>query len=85
MLFMFPAPDRISMWMKNTYISLDMVFIDSKGRIDYIAERTTPLSLDIIQAPRPIQAVLELNGGAAEHFGIHAGDKVLHKSFAAPH
>jgi uncharacterized protein len=77
MLFVFPASRQIAMWMKNTYISLDMLFLDSQGRIDYIAARTKPLTLDLIQAPRPVTAVLELKGGITERLGIHIGDTVL--------
>jgi hypothetical protein len=77
MLFVFPVSQRISMWMKDTYISLDMLFLDSQGRIDFIAARTKPLTLDLIQAPRPVTAVLELKGGITERLGIHVGDKVL--------
>jgi len=76
MLFKFPVSQRISMWMKNTYISLDMLFLDEQGRIDYIATRTTPLTLDLIQAPRPVSAVLELKGGITGRLGIHVGDRV---------
>lgn len=77
MLFVFPSSQRVSFWMKNTYISLDMLFLDPQGRIDYIAARTTPLSLDIIQPPGPAAAVLELKGGASERLGIRAGDLVI--------
>ncbi|MEO7205300.1 MAG: DUF192 domain-containing protein [Steroidobacteraceae bacterium] len=81
MLFMFPENSRVSMWMKNTYISLDLLFIDAHGKIDYIAERAAPLSEAIIGPATPEFAVLELKGGACEHFGIKVGDKVLHKNF----
>ena len=77
MLFVFQGSQAITMWMKNTYISLDMLFLDAQGRIDFIAPRTKPLSLDLIQAPRPVTAVLELKGGITERLGIHIGDKVL--------
>ncbi len=77
MLFIFQGSRAISMWMKNTYISLDMLFLDGQGRIDYIAPRTEPLSLDLIQAPRPVTAVLELKGGITARLGIHIGDTVL--------
>jgi uncharacterized protein len=77
MLFLFPVSQRITMWMKNTYISLDMLFLDAQGRIDYIAARAKPLTLDLIQAPRPVAAVLELKGGVTERLGIHIGDTVL--------
>ncbi len=69
------------MWMRNTYVSLDLLFLDAQGKIDYIAERATPLSDAIIGPPNPEFAVLELKGGACEQFGIKVGDKVLHKNF----
>jgi uncharacterized membrane protein (UPF0127 family) len=77
MLFVFQGSRAMTMWMKNTYISLDMLFLDGQGRIDFIAPRAKPLSLDLIQAPRPVTAVLELKGGITERLGIHIGDKVL--------
>ena len=84
MLFIFEPVRQISMWMKNTYLSLDLLFIVANGRIDYIARRATPLSTDIISDPRPVAAVLELKGGAAERFGIQPGDSILHASFPKP-
>jgi uncharacterized protein len=81
MLFMFPQNKRVSMWMKNTYVSLDLLFLDSQGKIDYIAARATPRSETIIGPPTPEYAVLELKGGACEHLGIQLGDAVLHKNF----
>ncbi len=77
MLFVFPTSQRVTMWMKNTYLSLDMLFIDYQGRINFIAPRTVPLTLDLIQAPRPVTAVLELKGGVTERLRIHDGDQVL--------
>ncbi len=85
MLFIFQPARQITMWMKNTYLSLDLLFIDATGRIDYIARRATPLSTDIISDPRPVSAVLELKGGIADGFGIQVGDRVLHESFKKPH
>jgi hypothetical protein len=81
MLFMFPENQRVSMWMKNTYISLDLLFLNAKGMIDYIAASATPESTAIIGPPTPEFAVLELKGGACEHLGIHVGDAVLHANF----
>jgi uncharacterized membrane protein (UPF0127 family) len=81
MLFMFPENHRVSMWMKNTYVSLDLLFLNAQGKIDYIAERATPKSETIIGPSTPEFAVLELKGGACETFGIKVGDKVLHKNF----
>ena len=81
MLFMFPGNSRVSMWMKNTYISLDLLFLNAQGRIDYIAAQAMPESETIIGPPTPEFAVLELKGGACEQFGIKVGDRVMHKNF----
>jgi uncharacterized membrane protein (UPF0127 family) len=81
MLFMFPENKPVTMWMKNTYVSLDLVFLNAQGKIDYIAASATPKSEAIIGPPTPEFAVLELKGGACESFGIKVGDKVLHKNF----
>jgi uncharacterized protein len=84
MLFLFPENKRVTMWMKNTYISLDLLFMNRQGKIDYIAARAVPLSEAIIGPPGPEFAVLELNGGAAMRLGIGVGDWVLHQSFKRP-
>jgi len=77
MIFDFGArPDRVSMWMKNTYIPLDMLFIKPDGEIESIAERTVPHSLEAISSRGPVRYVLELNGGTASGLGIGAGDRV---------
>jgi uncharacterized membrane protein (UPF0127 family) len=81
MLFMFPENRPVTMWMKNTYVSLDLLFLNAHGKIDYIAARATPRSEAIIGPPTPEFAVLELKGGACESFGIKIGDTVLHKNF----
>lgn len=81
MLFMFPENRPVTMWMKNTYVPLDLLFLNAQGKIDYIAASATPLSEKILGPPTPEYAVLELKGGACEHFGIQVGDQVLHKNF----
>lgn len=82
MLFVFKdSKEPVAMWMKNTYIPLDMLFMNAKGQVDYIKVNATPLSLDIIGPPRAEFAVLELNGGAALRLGIHEGDTVVHPAF----
>jgi len=81
MLFMFPDNKPVSMWMRNTYVSLDILFLDAHGRIDYIAAQATPQSDTIIGPPTPEFAVLELKGGACERLGIKVGDVVLHRNF----
>ena len=81
MLFDFGEPRPVSMWVKNTYIPLDMLFIRADGTIAYIAENTTPKSLDTVGITEPVLAVLELAGGTAKKLGIRTGDKVYHRLF----
>ena len=83
MLFVHDAPQPVSMWMKNTYIPLDMVFIDAHGRIQQIVEQAVPHSLDIIRSNEPALAVLEIGGGEAKRLGIHVGERVIHPALAA--
>src|SRR5580765_111697 len=70
MLFDFSPEQQVSMWMKNTYIPLDMIFIRADGRILRIAENTEPLSTKIISSGGPAKAVLEVIGGTAQKYGI---------------
>ncbi|MFQ5618675.1 MAG: DUF192 domain-containing protein [Rhodospirillales bacterium] len=81
MLFDFQGTGPAVMWMKDTYVPLDMLFIDSQGRIVNIAEHTVPLSLTPIRSAGPVRAVLELNAGTAARLGIRPGDRVLHSVF----
>jgi uncharacterized membrane protein (UPF0127 family) len=81
MLFVYERPQRISMWMKNTYIPLDMIFIGADGRVVGIAERRVPLSVEPIYSSGPALAVLEVNGGTAARLGIKPGDTVLYEAF----
>jgi hypothetical protein len=78
MLFVFDQPGTISMWMLNTLIPLDMIFIGPDGRVVNIAERTRPKSLDAIPSAGPAIAVLEVLGGTAMRLGIRPGDWVVH-------
>jgi uncharacterized protein len=82
MLFDFETPRIVSMWMKNTPLSLDMLFIDAEGRIARIEARTRPYSKKVISSQAEVVAVLEINGGRAEQLGIAAGDRVLHRLFS---
>ncbi len=77
MLFRYREPALITMWMKNTYIPLDMVFIRRDGRIAGIAGHTTPMSTKRITSPGPVSMVLELNAGFAEEQQLEAGDRLL--------
>ncbi|WFU21327.1 DUF192 domain-containing protein [Bradyrhizobium sp. CB1717] len=83
MLFDFNPEQEISMWMKNTYVSLDMIFIRADGRILRIAENTEPLSTKIISSRGPARAVLEVVAGTAQKYGIRPGDRVGHPLFGS--
>ena len=77
MLFVYSRPAPISMWMKNTHIPLDMLFIDVSGKIVKIAERTVPMSETVIAPDGPVRGVLELNAGTASRLGLRPGDRVM--------
>lgn len=81
MLFDFSPEQQVSMWMKNTFIPLDMIFIGSDGRILRIAENTEPQSEKIISSGGLAKGVLEVIGGTAKKYGIQPGDKVAHPLF----
>jgi uncharacterized protein len=81
MLFDFSPEQQISMWMKNTYISLDMIFIRADGRILRIAENTEPMSTKIISSGGLAKGVLEVVAGTAQKYGIAPGDRVAHPLF----
>jgi uncharacterized protein len=81
MLFDFKRDQDISMWMRNTYVSLDMIFIRGDGRILRIAENTQTESDRIIPSGGPVRAVLEVVAGTAKKFGIAAGDRVASPIF----
>jgi uncharacterized membrane protein (UPF0127 family) len=81
MLFDFKQDVNVTMWMKNTYIPLDMIFIRADGRIQRIAENTEPESTRVIAAGAPVRAVLEVIGGTARKLGIAPGDRVAHPMF----
>jgi uncharacterized membrane protein (UPF0127 family) len=76
MLFDFKRDQEVTMWMRNTYVSLDMIFIQSDGRIRRIAENTETESDKIISSGGPVRAVLEVVAGTAKKLGIEPGDRV---------
>ncbi len=82
MLFDFGQEREVVMWMKNTYVSLDMIFIRANGTIARIAENTTPLSEARIYSGPPVKGVLEVAAGTARKYGIAVGDKVSHRFFS---
>jgi uncharacterized membrane protein (UPF0127 family) len=81
MLFDFGDPRVPSMYMKNTLIPLDMLFIDSDGKVEMIARNAVPGSLRLISPPVPVKGVLEIQGGLAASLGIQPGDRVEHPVF----
>jgi uncharacterized membrane protein (UPF0127 family) len=81
MLFDFGRVQPVSMWMQNTYLPLDMLFIRPDGTIARIAANTEPLSTRTIASGEPVLAVLELNAGTASRLGIKVGDRVEHPLF----
>lgn len=83
MLFDFHTEQDVSFWMRNTPLSLDMIFIDGRGGIVRIARDTTPFSEAAIPSRRPVRAVLEVLAGTAARLGIAEGDRVLHPIFGS--
>ncbi len=81
MLFDFGKPRPAAMWMKNTYISLDMLFVRADGTIAALAENTEPFSAQIISVEEPVKGVVELASGTVKRLGIKRDDKVYHKIF----
>ena len=81
MLFDYEQPRPVAMWMKNTNISLDMLFIRADGTIAAIAENTVPQSLDTISVQEPVRGVLELAAGTVKRLGLRVNDKVYHRIF----
>lgn len=81
MLFDYGRERPVAMWMKNTLIALDMLFISADGGIVNIAENTVPGSLETISSSGPVLAVLELNGGTVARLNIRPGDRIEHEIF----
>lgn len=81
MLFLYDPVRPVTMWMKNTYVPLDMLFITPSGRITRIRERTVPESTTPIPSGGPVKAVLELRGGTVDRLDIETGDTVAHAAF----
>ena len=81
MLFPEDKPRIMTMWMKNTLIPLDMLFIDTHGRIVCLLANAKPESLDLLTCDKPVKAVLEIGGGEAQRRGVKVGDTVTHSTF----
>jgi len=83
MLFDFGAVRPVAMWMKNTLIPLDMVFIKPNGVVHAVAENTEPHSLDVVHSGGAVRFVLEVNAGVAARIGLQPGDVVHHPAITA--
>ncbi|HTQ36262.1 MAG TPA: DUF192 domain-containing protein [Steroidobacteraceae bacterium] len=77
MLFPLEPPRTMYMWMKNTYLSLDMLFYDAAGRITHIQQHAKPLSEEIISSGGVVAGVVEMLGGEVARRGIRVGDRVV--------
>ena len=84
MLFDFRSPQPVSMWMKNTRIPLDMIFVAGSGQVVNIARHTTPFSLRVISSEGAVRWVLELNAGTAKRLGISPGDRLEFGRLSTP-
>lgn len=78
MLFIYDPPQPATMWMKNTLIPLDMVFISAEGKVHRIESNTEPFSTTVIPSEGEVVGVLELNAGEADKIGLKRGDKVVY-------
>jgi uncharacterized protein len=81
MLFIYPVAQPIAMWMKNTPLSLDILFVTAEGRVHHIAENTTPQSTDTIPSNGVVYGVIELKAGTAARMKIRPGAQVIHPAF----
>lgn len=84
MIFVYDPPVHVSMWMKNTLLALDMLFVDSHGCVVMVRRNARPGSLATISAGRPVALVVELEGGVATSLGIDTGDRVLRPAAGWP-
>jgi uncharacterized membrane protein (UPF0127 family) len=81
MLFDFGSPRQVAMWMKNTLIPLDMLFVDKGGRVVYVEQYAVPGSLEPRGPAEPVLGVLEIPAGTARRLGLKPGDRVIHPMF----
>ncbi|MGE0725705.1 MAG: DUF192 domain-containing protein [Alphaproteobacteria bacterium] len=84
MLFLYDADQPMAMWMKNTYVPLDIAFLRADGRIINIHRDVPPLTLEPRPSDGPARAAIELPAGTAERLGIKPGDRVIHPRLAGP-
>ena len=78
MLFLYDRPQRVAFWMRNTFIPLDMIFLDDTGTVTRVHHEAVPLDETPIDGGPGVLAVLEINGGLARRFGIDPGTELRH-------
>lgn len=81
MLFIYPHPQPVGIWMKNTPLSLDILFVKADGRVHRVVENATPQSLETISSEGPVLAVIEIKAGSAARLKIRPGAQVIHPAF----
>jgi len=81
MLFLYDEDRQVRMWMKNTLVPLDMIFIRRDGTVESVVERTIPLSTTVVASQGDVAAVLEVAGGTVARLGIKPEDRVRHTYF----
>jgi uncharacterized protein len=81
MLFIYPQPQPVNIWMKNTPLSLDILFVRADGRVHHVVENAKPLLLDTIPSNGAVLAVIELKAGSAARMNIRPGAQVIHPAF----
>jgi uncharacterized protein len=81
MLFVYPQSQPVGIWMKNTPLPLDILFVNANGRVHRVVENAKPQSLDTIPSDGPVLAVIELKGGSAARLNIRPGAQVIHPAF----
>lgn len=81
MIFIYKRPHRVAMWMKDTLIPLDILFVGVDGMITSIIERATPMSLTTLRSVVPVRAVVEVNAGTVNRLRIKSGNRVIHRIF----
>jgi uncharacterized membrane protein (UPF0127 family) len=81
MLFIYPESQPVGIWMKNTPLPLDILFVSANGRVHRVVENAKPQSLDTIPSDGPVLAVIELKGGSAARLNIRPGALVIHPAF----
>jgi uncharacterized membrane protein (UPF0127 family) len=84
MLFLYAKPQEIRMWMKDTPLPLDMVFIEKDGAVHKIEKNAVPFSETTIYSDGTVLACLELPGGTADRIGLAVGDRIEYRAFARP-